>query len=165
MNKEINFSRFVGIAIVVICIFVVVLALLSAIMQNENKDNMVYVENGSGYTLSVPKSNLVLEIINIEKEIDANNNKVDLKIRLPKINIETEVVDKINNEIYDIYQNIYDEVLKEQSIKKINIDYSYEYVKNDTILEITIKKEVTKYNKTEEQIFKFSYGLVNNEKI
>ena len=165
MNKEINFSRFVGIAIIVICIFVVVLALLSAIMQSENKDNMVYVENGSGYTLSVPKSNLVLEIINIEKEIDANNNKVNLKVRLPKINIETDVVDKINNEIYDIYQNIYDEVLKEESIEKINIDYSYEYEKNDTILEITIKKEVTKDNKTEEQIFKFSYDLVNNVKI
>ena len=76
MNKEINFSRFVGIAIVVICIFVVVLALLSAIMQSENKDNMVYVENGSGYTLSVPKSNLVLEIIN---NPNVKNNAFDEK--------------------------------------------------------------------------------------
>lgn len=165
MNKDINFSRFVGIAIIIICIFIVVLALLSAIVQDKNKDNMVYVESGSDYTLSVPKSNLVLENINTENEIDVNNNKVRLKVRLPKINIETEIVDKINNEIYDIYQGIYEEVVKEKSIDKIVIDYSYEYKENDSILEITIKKEIVKDNKTEEKIFKFSYDLKNDLRI
>ena len=89
MNKEVKFSRFVGIAIVIICIWMVVLALLSAIMQNENSDNMIYVDEGAETNLDIPKSNIITNYVDIQKEIETEKNNVDLKVILPKINIIT----------------------------------------------------------------------------
>ncbi len=165
MNKEVNFSRFVGIAVVVICIFIVVLALMSAILQNENNDNIVYVDEGTGTTLTIPKSNVVAEYVNIRKEMEIQNKSVNLSVRLPKINIETDTTENINKEIYSIYQNVYSEISNSANIKEVTIDYTYDYLYNDTVLEIAITKMVVMDDgKEDETVSKYTYDIQNDVK-
>lgn len=165
MNKEVKFSRFVGIAIVLICIWIVVLALLSAIMQNENSDNMIYVDEGFGTTLNIAKSNIISNYIDTQKEIETEKNKVDFTVRLPKINIETEESNKINEKIYKMYQEVYADILSDNAIQKIDIDYTYEYLDNGTILEITVITKTTTNQKIEDVENKFVYDLKNDKEI
>lgn len=162
MNKEVKFSRFVGIAIVIICILMVVLALLSAIMQNETSDNMIYVDDGSVTMLSIAKSNIISKYVDVEKQIESDNRMVDLKVRLPKINIQTETVNTINDKIYNIYQNIYLEISNDEAIEEVSIDYTYEYLDNDTVLAITVTEKVARNNKVEEIDTKFAYDMKND---
>lgn len=165
MNKEVNFSRFVGIAIVIICIWIVVLALMSAIMKSENNDNLIYVDGGTNTFLSVPKSNIISNYINIEKEIETENGKLEFIVRLPKINIDTNEVNDINNKIYDIYEKTYSTVSESTNAKKIDIDYTYEYLDNDSILEIIIITKTTINNQIEEKQDKIVYDLLNDKAI
>jgi len=165
MNKEIKFSRFVGIAIVIICIWVVVLALMSAILKNENNDNMIYVDEGLGINLSIAKSNIISNYIDIDKEIKTEKNNANFNVRLPKINIETEDSKSINDKLYKMYQNVYADILNDNTIQKIDMDYTYEYIDSDNILEITVITKTTKNGKLEEVENKFTYDLVNNKEI
>lgn len=165
MNKEVKYSRFVGIAIVIICIWIVVLALMSAMTKNENSDNMIYVDEGLDTILDMPKSNIMSNYIDMEKEITTEKGKAMLKVRLPKINIETKVAQTLNDKIYAIYQEAYGEILKSSNIKKLDIDYIYDYLENDTIIEINIITKTSVNNKTEETENKFVYDLKNDKEI
>lgn len=165
MNKEVKYSRFVGIAIVIICIWIVVLALMSAMTKNENNDNMIYVDEGLDTILDMPKSNIMSNYIDMEKEITTEKGKAMLKVRLPKINIETKVAQTLNDKIYAIYQEAYGEILKSSNIKKLDIDYIYDYLENDTIIEINIITKTSVNNKTEETENKFVYDLKNDKEI
>lgn len=165
MNKEVKYSRFVGIAIVIICIWIVVLALMSAMTKNENSDNMIYVDEGLDTILDMPKSNIMSNYIDMEKEITTEKGKAMLKVRLPKINIETKVAQILNDKIYAIYQEAYGEILKSSNIKKLDIDYIYDYLENDTIIEINIITKTSVNNKTEETENKFVYDLKNDKEI
>ena len=138
---------------------------MSAILKNENNDNMIYVDEGSSSKLSVPKSNIISNYIDMEKEIDTENGTVDVKVRLPKINIDTKVVSTINDKIYDIYQEAYGKILKNSNIQKIDIDYMYEYLDNDNIIEITVITKKIINNKIEEKENKFTYDIVNNKEV
>lgn len=165
MNKEVKYSRFVGIAIVIICIWIVVLALMSAMIKNENNDNMIYVDEGLNTTLDMPKSNIINNYIDMEKEISTESGDVIFKVRLPKINIDTEVVNSINDKIYAIYQEAYGKILKSSNIKKLDIDYIYDYLENDTIIEVTIITKTSINNKIEKVENKFVYDLKNDKEI
>lgn len=165
MNKEVNFSRFLGIAIVVICIWMVTLALMSAMLKNENNDNLIYVDEGLGEDLSIPKSNIISNYIDIEKEITTEQGKVEFKVRLPKINIETDVVSGINDKIYAVYQEAYGQILKNTNIKKIDIDYVYKYLNNDSVIEITVTTKKKTNNTLEEVENKFNYDLKNDKEV
>jgi len=165
MNKEVNFSRFVGIAIIVICIIIVVLALMSAIIRNENNDNIIYVDDGLGTMLSIPKSNIVTNYVDIQKDIQTENKIIDFNVKLPKINIETETTESINQKIYNIYKNMYLQISKDETIQKIDIDYSYDYLDDDKILEIIITKKLTRNNKAEETDIKYTYDIQNDAEI
>ena len=162
MNKEVNFSRFVGLSIVLICVIIVVLALMSAIMQNENATNVIYVEDISGTKFSIPKSNIVTEYINTEKSITSEKNTLQVKVRLPKININTESVESLNVEIYKIYQDMYNYASSIQNDETIEIDYAYRYLNKDTILEITIVKKSIVLGKEKKQSIKYLYDVVND---
>lgn len=165
MNREVKFSRFVGIAIVIICIWIVVLALMSAILKSENNDNMIYVDDGKEVILDMPKSNIISNCIDIKKEEITVNGVVEVMIKLPKINIDTEAASNINRKIYSIYEDKYSELLKSADIQKIDIDYAYEYLRNDTIIEITVIIKMIKNNKIEEIENKFSYDIINNKEV
>jgi len=165
MNKEVKFSRFIGITIVIICIWIVVLALMSAMLKNENNDNMIYVDEGSEASLSIPKSNIIANCIDIEKEVAAESKVVDFKVRLPRINIETDVANSINEKIYSIYQKAYEDILKTSNIQKIDIDYTYEYIDNNTIIEITITTKMTANDKTQQIKDIFAYDLSNDKEV
>lgn len=162
MNKEVNFSRFVGLSIVLICVIIVVLALMSAIMQNENATNVIYVEDISGTKFSIPKSNIVTEYINTEKSITSEKNTLQVKVRLPKININTESVESLNVEIYKIYQDMYNYASSIQNDETIEIDYTYRYLNKDTILEITIVKKSIVLGKEEKESIKYLYDVVSD---
>ena len=162
MNKEVNFSRFVGIAVVVICIIVVVLALMSAILKNENNDNIIYVDEGEKTTFSIPKSNIVSNYVDIQKDIQTDDKIVDLSVKLPKINIETDTVNSINNKIYMIYQDIYSDILNDTTLQKVEIEYTYDYLNNDTNLEICIVKKLVRADKKEETTIKYTYDIQND---
>lgn len=165
MNKEVNFSRFVGIAVVIICIWIVVLALMSAIMKNENSDNLIYVDDGIDISLDIPKSNIISNHINTEEKVDIENGISEISARLPKINIDTNEVRNINNKINDIYENAYLNVSKATEVKRVEIDYTYEYVDNDSVLEITITTKTIINNKLEEKQDKFIYDLLKDKQI
>lgn len=165
MNKEVKFSRFVGVAFLIICIWIVVLALLSAIMQNENSDNMIYVDEGSKIDLGMPKSNIISNLIDFKKEITTESGVVDVKVRLPKINIETEAASSINEKIYKIYQDVYADILTNNTIQKIYVDYTYEYLDNDAAVEIIVVTNKYKKDTMEQVENKFMYDLDNDKVI
>ena len=163
MNKEVKFSRFVGIAVVIICVWIVVLALMSAITKNQNNDNMIDVDEGTGITLSVPKSNIISDYIDTQKDVTSEKGKVEVKVRLPKLNMDTSVAKNINERIYSLYQDTYAKILNTNNIQKIDIDYDYEYINHDTVIKITVITKATIDSKTESQENKFFYDLKNDE--
>jgi len=165
MNKEVNFSRFVGIAIVIICMIIAVLSLMSAIMQRENANNVIYVEDTESTVFNIPKSNVVSEYVNIEKDISSEEHVLHIKVRLPKVNIETEQVEKMNNDIYNEYQGLYNYAMSIENNENIEMDYTYDYLDNDSILKITITRNSTIDEKEENTVTKFSYDILNDSYI
>jgi len=165
MNKEVKFSRFVGIAIVIIAVWIVVLALMSAILKNENNDNMIYVDEGKGIKLSIPKSNIISNDMDIQKDVEFNENMVELDVRLPKINIDTQMANNINDNIYKLYQEVYSKALNDNNIEKIEMDYTYKYLENDTIVEIVVITKIKVNNKIEQIENKFIYDIMNDKEI
>ena len=165
MNKEVKFSRFVGIAIIIICIIIAVLSLMSAIWQNENANNIIYLEDDSGTALSIPKSNVVTEYVNTEKNISSEKYVLYIDVRLPKVNIETETTEKLNNDIYSKYQELYNNVTSIENNESIEIDYTYDYLDNDTILEIVITKKTTITGENNTEVTKYIYDIVNDSYI
>lgn len=162
MNKEVNFSRFVGIGILLICVVVVILALGSAIIQNENANNIIYVEDFKVTTLSIAKSNVVTEYVDTEKTITSGKYALYVKVRLPKVNIQTEQIEKMNKEIYNEYQELYNYAMSITNNESIEIDYTYEYLNDDRFLEIVIEKGNTVEGKEEITTAKYKYDIVND---
>lgn len=162
MNKEANFSRFIGIGIVLICIIISVLAFGMAVIRNQNANNIVYIEDSSETMFDLPKSNVVTESVNTEKNILSDNHTLYFKVRLPKVNIETETVKKLNSEIYAYYQEVYSYAMTISGNEKLEIDYTYAYLNNDTILEIIINKKSILEEKETNSIIKYKYDIVND---
>ena len=163
MNKQNNFNIFVGIAIISICIVVVLLALMSALVKNENANNVIYIEDSSKTTLDMPKSNVVTEYINLEKTISNDKYNLELKVRLPRININTAEANKLNSEIYSVYSSIYEYASNITSSQKLEISYSYEFTKNDKKLEILITKKKLINDESETVVTKYIYDIVHDK--
>ena len=162
MNKDRRFSVFVGFGILLICIIIVIMALVSAIKQNENANNIIYIDDGSGTSLGIPKSNVVTEYINTEKIIESNDYTLYVKVRLPKINIETKTIEKMNNDIYTNYQELYNYVTTISSNENMEIYYTYDYLDNDRFLEVLITKKRTVNGKEENTVIKYTYDISND---
>ena len=165
MNKEVKFSIFVGVAFIIICSTLVILALMSAILKSENINNIVDVDEGSKQELSVPKSNLVSEHVNTENEISSGEYTLKFKIRLPKVNLETSQIEKMNNEMYNIYQDLFEYAANITNNEKIEIDYTYNYINNDTKLEILINKKSVVDTQENITAHKYIYDIRNDSYI
>lgn len=92
-------------------------------------------------------------------------NSYDLEIHIPYINIQGEIIDKYNKEIYDIFVQMTEKVLKSQNN---NVIYTVEYVANveDDILSLMIKSNLKEGSKAQKVIIQtYNYDLRNNKEI
>ena len=162
MNEDIKFSRFIGFTTLLMCLIVVILALMAAIAQNENATNIIYVDDGNGVKLDIPKSNVVTEHVNIKKDIKAGEHTLTIDVRVPKINLNKAAAEIINEKIYNEYQELYSYALSITNDEYITLDYSYDYLNDDTILEIIISKKSVVDKKETSQNITYKYDIVNN---
>lgn len=162
MNKINKFNVTIGILIVVLCIVISFMAFMSAKVMNENLDNVIYIDTGSGYSLSIPKSNLVTKFVEVEKDIVTENGTLHIDVKLPKINIDTDNINKINEEIYDKYQELYNYALLVEGKESIKYTYTYDYIDKEHKLIVVVKEEKTKDENVVKTETKYEYDVKND---
>ena len=165
MNKVNKFNVIVGILIVVICIIISFMAYMAAKTRNQNLDNVIYIDSGNGYNLSVPRSNLVTKYVNVKKDINSENGVLHIDVSLPRVNIDTETIEKINSEIYNKYQEIYNYALSVEGDESILCTYDYDYIDREHKLVIVIKEEKTKLGSSTKIETKYVYDVKNDKLI
>lgn len=165
MNKVNKFNVIVGILIVVICIIISFMAYMAAKTRNQNLDNVIYIDSGNGYNLSVPRSNLVTKYVNVKKDINSENGVLHIDVSLPRVNIDTETIEKINSEIYNKYQEIYNYALSVEGNESILCTYDYDYIDREHKLVIVIKEEKTKLGSSTKTETKYVYDVKNDKLI
>lgn len=165
MNKINKFNVTIGILILVLCLVISFMAYMSAKVTSNNMDNVVYIDTGSGYSLPVPKSNLVTKYIEVEKDITGENGILHISVKLPKINIDTEVVNGINEQIYAKYQELYNYALSIDGNESISYTYDYDYIDKEHKLAIVIKEEKKKGGNITKTETKYEYDVENNEMV
>ncbi len=165
MNKINKFNIIIGILVIVICIFIAIMAFKAAVLRNQNADNIIYVDSGVGSLLTIPKSNLISQYVNIQKDISGENGVLHIDVKLPKININTDVVDEINEKIYAIYQELYSYAMTIQRDESIDINYTYEYIDKEHKLIINIEENKTANDGTTKTTKTFMYDAQNNKEI
>lgn len=165
MNKINKFNVTIGILILVLCLVISFMAYMSAKVTSNNMDNVVYIDTGSGYSLPVPKSNLVTKYIEVEKDITGENGILHISVKLPKINIDTEVVNGINEQIYAKYQELYNYALSIDGNESISYTYDYDYIDREHKLAIVIKEEKKKDGNITKTETKYEYDVENNEMV
>lgn len=165
MNKINKFNVTIGILILVLCLVISFMAYVSAKVTSNNIDNIVYIDTGSGYSLPVPKSNLVTKYIEVEKDITGENGILHISVKLPKINIDTEVVNGINEQIYAKYQELYNYALSIDGNECISYAYDYDYIDKEHKLVVVIKEEKKKDGNITKTETRYEYDVENNEMI
>jgi len=98
-----------------------------------------------------------------EKETKPSN--YDMNVQIPYINIRSDVVNKYNQEIEDIFAETARKVLETESR---NIIYTVEYVSNvhDGILSLAIKSNIKEGTNAQRVIIRtYNYDLRNNKEI
>lgn len=165
MNKVNKFNVIVGILIIVICIIISFMAYMAAKTRNQNLDNVIYIDSGNGYNLSVPRSNLVTKYVNVKKDINAEKGVLHINLSLPRVNIDTETIEKINSEIYNKYQEIYNYALSVEGDESILCTYDYDYIDREHKLVIVIKEEKTKLGSSTKIETKYVYDVKNDKLI
>lgn len=92
-------------------------------------------------------------------------NSYDVEVRIPHINVKSEVVDQHNQEIEDIFIQIADTVLQSENR---NIIYTVEYVANvqDGILSLVIRSNLKEGSQAQKVMIQtYNYDLRNNKEI
>lgn len=92
-------------------------------------------------------------------------NSYDLEIHIPRINIESEIVDGYNKEIEDVFANMAKKVLQSENR---NIIYTVEYTANvqDGILSVMIHSNFKEGTNAQKVIIKtYHYDLRNNKEV
>ena len=92
-------------------------------------------------------------------------NSYDLEIHIPRINIESEIVDRYNKEIEDVFANMTNKVLQSENR---NIIYTVEYTANvqDGILFVMIHSNFKEGTNAQKVIIKtYHYDLRNNKEV
>lgn len=98
-----------------------------------------------------------------EKETNLNN--YDMNVKIPYINIRSEIVNKYNQEIEDIFAETARKVLETENR---DIIYTVEYVSNvhDGILSLAIKSNIKEGTNAQRVIIQtYNYDLRNNKEI
>ena len=101
---------------------------------------------------------------NYEKK-ETKENNYDIDVHIPKINIKSEVIDKYNKEIEDVFVTKAENVLKSQNKNTI---YTVEYVANvqDDILSVMIRSNLKEGSSAQRVIIQtYNYDLRNNKEI
>ncbi len=105
-----------------------------------------------------------LVYIGYEKK-ESKVNSYDLQVRIPKINIESEIVNQYNKEIEEVFVNMTKRILESENR---NIIYTVEYVANvqDGILSVMIHSNFKEGTNAQRVIIKtYHYDLRNNKEI
>lgn len=92
-------------------------------------------------------------------------NSYDLEVHIPEINIKSEVVDKYNKEIKEIFTDFVDKILKSENR---NIIYTVDYTANiqNGILSVMIHSNFKEGTKPQKVIVKtYNYDLRNNKEL
>ena len=153
--------------VLIVVLIILLLACLGVIvyqylkLNNTNKEianstttDTTQKETGTTNTTTTEESNKTTEKVVVKRLVDDALNKVNnnagksacpdvgaelyLRVRAPKINIDTETVKKFNKEIYEKYNNLTNSTYK--NIYSIKVTYSYRYIPEKDLLFIKIKE-------------------------
>lgn len=125
--------------------------------------NSVENDNGENNSKKQDESK-ALVYTNYEKK-ESKLNSYDLEVRIPYINVKSNVVDGYNKEIEDIFVKIANNVLQSQNT---NIIYTVDYVANvkDGILSVMIRSNLKEGANAQKVIIQtYNYDLRNNKEI
>ena len=125
--------------------------------------NSVENDNGENNSKKQDESK-ALVYTNYEKK-ESKLNSYDLEVRIPYINVKSDVVDGYNKEIEDIFVKIANNVLQSQNT---NIIYTVDYVANvkDGILSVMIRSNLKEGANAQKVIIQtYNYDLRNNKEI
>ena len=123
------------------------------------------IENNEGQNNS-KKVDIDKDLVYMQYEKKENKvNSYDLEIHIPRINVESEIVDGYNKEIEDVFANMAKKVLQSENR---NIIYTVEYTANvqDGILSVMIHSNFKEGTNAQKVIIRtYHYDLRNNRKV
>lgn len=118
------------------------------------------------YTANVKKQEEDKNIIyTYYDKIENKENSYELNLKIPYINIESEITNQYNNEIKETFQKKAENVLKTQN-KNIVYTVKYQATIENNILSLIIKSELKEGASAQRQIIKtYNYDLSSNKEI
>ena len=123
------------------------------------------IENNEGQNNS-KKVDIDKDLVYTQYEKKENKvNSYDLEIHIPRINVESEIVDGYNKEIEDVFANMAKKVLQSENR---NIIYTVEYTANvqDGILSVMIHSNFKEGTNAQKVIIRtYHYDLRNNREV
>ena len=98
-------------------------------------------------------------------KIESKKNSYELNLQIPYININSEIINKYNNEIKEIFQKKAENVLSTQN-KNIVYTVKYQATIEDNILSLIIKSELKEGVNAQRQIIKtYNYDMSSDKEI
>ena len=124
------------------------------------------LENTEGSSNNSKKEDESKELVytSYEKK-ETKSNSYDLEVRIPNINIKSEVITKYNKEIEEIFVSMVDKVLKSENR---NVIYTVDYTSNiqNGILSLMIHSNFKEGSNAQKVIIKtYNYDLRNNKEV
>ncbi|MBR6033710.1 MAG: hypothetical protein IKP28_03100 [Clostridia bacterium] len=119
-----------------------------------------------GEQVEVNKSDETKDIVYTAYEIDLySENKYDINVNIPAINIDSEVAKKINKEIDNIFgSKVNTVILSKDALSIYNLDY-VAYLKDD-ILSIVIKATLKELDYSQRVIIKtYNYNIATDQEV
>lgn len=183
-KKQMNWRKIFVISIVVICILSINLAVFLTIIEKEDKsdlpeevivDTVALTENFESIfdnSLDYQKTGIAVNKIDQNKEIiytqyqkeEKKENQYDISINIPRLNINNENANKINEEINNIFYNKINSILIQNGSVKTIYTVSYKAYINDNILSLIIRSTLKEDNNAQRLIIKtYNYNLSSNE--
>lgn len=125
------------------------------------------IKNANSLKLSINKNDDEKELVYTEyKNTEKKDDKYDLDVNLPYINIKNDTIEKYNKEIKNIFQDKAESILTNEDSR--NVIYTVNYVANvsDNILSIIIHSTLKEGTRAQRDIIKtYNYNLKNNKEV
>ena len=130
---------------------------------NDIFDNKVdYQENIVSSTLKKDTSKDLIYTVYTNQE--QKNDKYELNVSIPRININNNSINNINKEIEDIFYKKVENILKENQNKKTVYSVKYKAYINDNILSLVIISNLKEGNNSQRVIVKtYNYNISSNQ--
>ncbi len=179
-----NWRKIFVITIISICIICINLAVYLKIIEKDNSsqkeeliidtvaltenfqnifDNNINYQNNT--VVSVKKKDVSKELIySSYTKQEKQEEKYDMNIHIPYINIDNENINTINKEIEELFYKKVNEILQKTDNIEIIYDVKYKAYVNDNILSLVISSNLKEGTNSQRLIIKtYNYNISSNE--